>query len=551
MGRQSRRHFIPVVAGAATAPSILRAQPRRPNVIILITDDQGYGDLSLHGNPHLQTPHLDSIGRQGVQFTQFHVNPVCSPTRASLLTGRYYYRTGVVDTFLGRSMMHADETTLAELLRSAGYRTGLFGKWHLGDNYPLRPIDQGFEESLNCTGGGLTQPSDPPGNTYFDPLLRHNGNWERRKGYCTDIFIGAAIEWIERHHKNPFFAYIATNAPHTPLQVDESYVLPFRKLGLDETTAKVYGMVRNLDAAVGRLLGALRRLKLEQDTIVIFLTDNGPQQDRYNAGMRGRKGTVYEGGIRVPFFLRWPRRFAPGVITQLAAHIDVLPTLLEACGIPRPKDVLLDGRSLMPLLEGKTAAWLPRTLFFQWHRGDRPNPHQNAAAMDGRFKLVNGVELYELMADPAEKSDISSRWPELVRTLRQAYERWFADVSATRNFEPPRIFLGTDHENPVTLTRQDWRGPRASWNPDGLGHWEVDVRRGGLFRITLRMAPVAGHAQAVFRLGGAMRSATLAPGAEQLRLEPLELAAGPGRLEAWIDHAGRTSGVHYVDVEKI
>ena len=185
-----------------------------------MTDDQGYGDLSLHGNPHLETPHIDSIGKDGVQFTQFHVNPVCSPTRASLMTGRYYYRTGVVDTFLGRSMMHNDEVTIAELLSGAGYKTGLFGKWHLGDCYPLRSIDQGFDESLNCTGGGLTQPSDPPGNTYFDPMLRHNGKWEKRKGYCTDIFFRAALEFIEANRAQPFFAYIPTNAPHNPLQID-------------------------------------------------------------------------------------------------------------------------------------------------------------------------------------------------------------------------------------------------------------------------------------------------------------------------------------------
>lgn len=534
----------------ATAPGIVRAQPRPPNIIILITDDQGYGDLSIHGNDKLDTPHLDSIGKDGVEFTQFHVNPVCSPTRSSLMTGRYYYRTGVVDTYLGRSMMHPDEVTMAELLRDAGYRTGLFGKWHLGDNYPLRSVDQGFEESLNCTGGGLTQPSDPPGNTYFDPILRHNGKWEKRKGYCTDIFMNAAIEFIEANRSRPFFAYIATNAPHDPLQIEESYVEPFRRKGLAERESKIYGMVKNIDDNAGRLLGKLRQLGLEQDTIVMYLTDNGPQSPRYNAGMRGRKGTVYEGGIRVPFFFKWPRRFQAGAkAPQLAAHVDVLPTVLEACGVRKPQNLKIDGRSLMPLLEGRSN-WPARTLFFQWHRGDRPNAFENAAAHNGRYKLVDGKELYDLQSDPAEKNDIASQNPEMVRKLREEYGRWFADVSATRNFAPPRIHLGTEHEDPVTLTRQDWRGGRAGWDANSIGHWEVDVRRAGKYEITLRFRAARTAGEARFALNGTGVKQAFADGAQEVKVSGVTLAAGPGRLEAEVETGGTTAGVHYVDVKR-
>ncbi len=338
-----------MMAAPLVAPAF--AQGRRPpNVILCISDDQGYGDLSLHGNPHLQTPNLDRIGTEGVQFTQFQVCPVCSPTRSSLMTGRYNYRTGVVDTFLGRSMMYPDEVTLAEVLRTAGYRTGIFGKWHLGDCYPMRAMDQGFDESVVCTGGGLTQPSDPPGNRYHDPMLKVNGRWEKRQGYCTDIFFRETIQFIEKNQRQPFFAYLPTNAPHTPLEIEDAFWKPFAQKGLDEVTAKVYGMCRNLDDNMAKLHESLERLGLVENTILIFMTDNGPQQPRYVAGMRGRKGTVYQGGIRVPFFMRWPARLKPGRIGRIAAHIDVMPTLAEACGAKAPADRKIDGRSLMPLL---------------------------------------------------------------------------------------------------------------------------------------------------------------------------------------------------------
>ena len=295
-------------------------EPRRPNVLLVITDDQGYGDLGLHGNPKIRTPHLDGLARQGIEMEHFHVCPVCSPTRASLLTGRCNYRTGVVDTFLGRSLMHPEEVTLAEMLQGAGYRTGIFGKWHLGDNYPLRAIDQGFQEALVLRGGGIGQPSDPPGgDSYFDPVLQHNGKQEKTRGYCSDVFTDAALGFIERNRDRPFFAYLAFNAPHAPLQVPDSYYQLYKKMNLapgdfpqvghplegkmdPEQTARIYGMVSNIDDNVGRLLAKLDEWKLADSTLVVFLTDNGPQQPRFNAGLRGLKTSVYDGGIRVPCF---------------------------------------------------------------------------------------------------------------------------------------------------------------------------------------------------------------------------------------------------------
>lgn len=320
-----RSLYAPAVAAVsalslcATPGSGLPAQtaPARPNVLLIITDDQGYGDLGVHGNPKIRTPNLDRLARESVQFRSFYVSPVCSPTRASLMTGRYNYRTGVVDTYLGRSLMRAEEVTLAEILAAAGYRTGIFGKWHLGDNYPLRAMDQGFQESLVLNGGGIGQPSDPiGGESYFDPLLRRNGVLVKTKGYVSDVITDAALKFIGENRDRPFFAYLAFNAPHTPLEVPERYRDKYKQMGLSregfpgvkevgghpipqnfdpETTAKIYGMVENIDDNLGRLLRGLDQFKLSDETVVIFLTDNGPQQPRYNAGMFQRKGSTHEG----------------------------------------------------------------------------------------------------------------------------------------------------------------------------------------------------------------------------------------------------------------
>lgn len=422
----------------------------RPNVILIMTDDQGHGDVGFHQNPRIRTPNMDRLAREGVRFEKFHVNPVCSPTRASLMTGRYYYRTGVVDTWLGRSMMFSDEVTVAQMLAAAGYRTGIFGKWHLGDNYPMRAMDKGFQESLVLNGGGLAQPGDAPfevhpDGAYFDPWLRHNGQWVRKKGYITDVVTDAALEFIERKSNQPFFIYLAYNAPHTPLQVPEKYYVRYKDADLKvpqagghpvpkfdpETTARVYAMVECIDDNIGRLLARLDQFKIADNTVVIFLTDNGPQQPRYNSGLLDRKGNTHEGGIRVPFFVRWPGHFQAGrAVDQIAAHIDVLPTLLELCDAKKPAGVKLDGLSLLPLLQGKAANWPDRTLYFQWHRGDAPELNRACAALSQRYKLVQPLgafegkrpaqpvfELYDYAADPLETKNLAAEKPEIVAQM--------------------------------------------------------------------------------------------------------------------------------------
>jgi len=546
---------------------------RRPNIVLIITDDQGFGDLGCHGNDKIKTPNLDRLAKQSVEFTQFYVCPVCAPTRACLMTGRYNFRTGVVDTYLGRAMMYSDEVTMAEMFSADGYHTGIFGKWHLGDNYPMRPTDQGFQESLVHKGGGIGQPSDPPGNKYFDPILQYNNEAKRYKGYCTDIFTDAAIQFIEMNRDKPFFVYLSTNAPHTPLQIGDHYVAPYKSMGLDDTTARVYGMVTNIDDNVGRLLDKLKELNIEDNTIVIFMTDNGPQisrrqSDCYNAGLHGSKGTVYEGGIRVPFFIRLPGVFEAGKkIGFVAAHIDILPTLLDICDVKKSEDVSIDGVSLLPLLVIENVELPNRTLYFQWHRGDEPQLYRSFAARSQRYKLVHPVgagtqssgsylekilanpelELYDMVADPGEKKNIAAEHPDVVAQMRKDYENWFSDVSSTRGYAPPRIPLGTQFENPVILTRQDWRGARG-WSDKDLGYWEIRVTRTSKYAITLRFPVTKIPGEAHFRLGGVHLSQPLEKGISSCIFDSVHLESKEGRLEAWLRLQGESVGVSYVDV---
>lgn len=588
-----------VVLGASGGPLLLPAlwgwvilastgvaageMPTRPNVLLVMTDDQGYGDLGFHGNPRVRTPNLDRLARESARLTSFYVSPVCSPTRASLLTGRYNFRTGVVDTYLGRSLMHPDEVTLAEMLAAAGYRTGIFGKWHLGDNAPLRAIDQGFQEALVIKGGGIGQPSDPPGgSSYFDPVLQHNGQSQKYQGYCSDVFTTATIDFLSSADDRPFFAYLAFNCPHSPYEAPAAELANYRSMSLAtkefpqlgqpthparmspaETLARVYAMVTNIDSNVGRVLSALQARGLDKNTIVVFLTDNGPPQVRFNAGLRGLKGTVYEGGIHVPCFIRWSGQLSPGrVVDRIAAHIDLVPTILEACGIAPPTGARLDGRSLWPLLRsGPDVTWPERTLFFQWHRGDRPEPDRAFAARSQKYKLLRPeppsgsskfppLELYDLEIDPFEQHNLAPEQPAIVARMHMEYLAWFKDVAATRGFEPVRIEIGGQRENPTILTRQDWRGPRAGWGPNDLGSWEVEVAREGRFDLTAHLTPRRFPTVAHVQLRGASREIKLGPDAAECTFPDLPLTAGPGQLEAWVEGNRASAGVLDISVRR-
>ncbi|MCI0719873.1 MAG: arylsulfatase [Acidobacteria bacterium] len=582
---------VGVILAPESAPAQnKRARPefesRRPNILLIITDDQGYGDLGAHGNPKLRTPNLDRLAGESVAFQSFYVSPVCSPTRASLLTGRYNYRTGVVDTYLGRSLMHPDEVTLAEMLATAGYRTGIFGKWHLGDNYPMRAMDQGFQEALTLNGGGIGQPSDPPGGeSYFDPILFGTGKPQETSGYVSDVITSAALSFIEKNRDRPFFTYLAFNAPHTPLEVPEKDHRTYQQMNLKredfpsaghpipqnfdpETTARIYGMVENIDQNVGRLLQKLDELKLSEHTIVIFLTDNGPQQPRYNAGMFQRKGSTHEGGIRVPCFVRWAGKFAAGrKVDRVAAHIDVTPTLLEICAVTKPVGVKFDGVSLLRLLKGEPASWHERTLFFQWHRGDVPERYRAFAARSQTYKLVQPkgsgegqtpmawqpvFKLYDMMRDPLEMHDVAATQPEVVARMKRDYDEWFKDVTSGRDYaSPSRILLGASQANPVRLTRQDWRGPQAGWTPRSLGHWEVDVTQLGMYEITARLNEIDKPAVVHFALGQVKMKQEVPSKATRVVFNNVRLPSGAGRLECAVEQTGVKTGVRDVEIKRI
>jgi len=563
MNKQSRRQFLAAAGAFAAAGCATYTVPgraaraaeatRRPNILLIMTDDQGYGDVSAHGNPHLKTPNLDRLRGEGVRFERFYVCPVCAPTRAALMTGRYNYRTRAIDTYVGRAMMDPEEVTAAELLGAAGYRTGIFGKWHLGDNYPMRACDKGFQESLVHRGGGLVQPSDWPGNTYFSPTLSRNGKDWKSDGYCTDVFTDAAIDFMAEKSDKPFFCYLPTNAPHTPLEIDDKWADPFRKAGLEENLARVYGMVANFDWNVGRILDKLDELGIAENTLIVFITDNGPQMGghmsrRYNAGMRGAKGTVYEGGIRVPSFWRWPAALEAGKrVDTMAAHIDILPTLLEVAGVGVPGN--LDGRSLRPLLLQDDPQWPGRYYFTQWHRGDVPEPFRACAVVSQRYKLVNGEELYDLIEDPQEKNDLAEEKPEIVANMRKAYENWFADVSATRGYDPPRIYVGTPHENPVVLTRQDWRGVEG-WRGEVCGFWLLNITDPGPYDVTVTFDPLDKPTTVGFELAGAKQELPAEKGADQVVFKNLTLKTGPARLDTWLTRNNKKEGAWQVYVRE-
>lgn len=479
----SRRHFMKTatlgLAGTLAAsclgaraqgvpqrtPAPAAARAPRPNIVVFLADDLGFGDLACHGNPTVKTPQLDAFARDAVELTRFHVSPVCSPTRASLMTGRYNFRTGVADVFGKATIMDPAETTLAEALRAAGYATGLFGKWHLGDDPEHSPNAQGFGEALTFPGPAM------PAKNYFDPVLRHNNKPEKYRGYCLDVFTDAALAFIKAHRNRPFFCYLPSNLIHTPLAVAPELTAEYDSAGLGESTAKIYGMIRNVDNNFGRVRAALRELGLEDNTLLIFFSDNGPCSgskpfDRHMAGLRGLKGTVYENGIRTPCFARWPAGFAGAKkMERLAGHIDLLPTILEACGAPPPAGVKLDGRSLLPLLKNPAAPWPERTLFFQWDSGQVPRRGHAWTAVTERWKLVQPTgmdspqqqhirdsyarlcelqgrrenssiegparcELYDVAADPGETRDLAAVHPEIVGKMKKEYEAWFDEVCA-------------------------------------------------------------------------------------------------------------------------
>jgi len=458
----------------------------RPNIILIITDDQGMGDLSCTGNPNLKTPNLDRIHGQGARFTDFHVSPSCSPTRAALMSGRHEFEVGVTHTIRQRERLAPGVVTLAEALRHAGYATGLFGKWHLGDEQAYLPQQRGFDEVLMHGSGGIGQfiygdfkeNSETP---YFDNVLLHNDTVVRTKGYCTDLFFRAAMAWINRQRaaKKTFFAYIPLNAPHDPMIAPEEYTKRFLDLGFDQESAARYGMIENIDHNVGLLLADLESRSMLKDTLVVFMTDNGmgmrpgtihgKKFTPFNAGLKGGKVSPDEGGTRVPSFWMWKGHFAEGIdIPALAAHIDLYRTFCDLAGAEIPPSPLQPGgRSLVPLLENPKADWPDRTLIThvgRWNPGQREkSKNSRCAVRTSRWRLVNNTELYDIPADRGQTKDVAAEHPEVVADLRKQYDAWWKTLPPFLvNEDLPDLKPG---EFPIQKLR-NIQGELPLWEPD-------------------------------------------------------------------------------------
>jgi len=502
----SRRGLLKRASVAAVGASgIARAieeKAQRPNVVLIMTDDQGWGDVRSHGNDKIDTPVMDRLAASGARFDRFFVCPLCAPTRASLLTGRYHLRTGTHGVTGGKEIMRAEEVTVAEVLKRAGYVTGCFGKWHNGAYWPHHPNGQGFDEFYGFCAGHW--------NNYFDTTLDHNGKEVRSSGYITDVLTDAAIAFIRRHRDRPFFAYVPYNAPHSPFQVPDRYWDKYKTRGLDEKTASVYAMCENIDGNLGRILEALDELKLAERTMVIFLTDNGPNGRRFNGEMAGAKGSNQEGGTRVPCFVRWPGHVRAGtVIRQIAAHIDLLPTIAAIAGVARPKTLPLDGVSLLPLLTATANDWPDRMLFEKGAvRTQRWRLQMPRTGRKARPNAKPRTKLYDMIADPGQKRDVAAKHADVAEKLAKAYRAWYADVSKGIQGMPPPLPVGHEKAPDVTLLAPECkmtgkvrfkqgRGWANDWitnwtSTDDRVAWDLDVVHGGRYEVTLMYTCPAG-----------------------------------------------------------
>ncbi len=585
----------------------------RPNVILIMTDDQGYGDLACHGNPHIKTPNLDQLHSQSIRLTNFHVGTTCAPTRAGLMTGRNCNRAGVWHTIAGRSQLRANEVTMANVFSSNDYQTAMFGKWHLGDNYPFSPHFRGFDEVLYHGGGGVVQGPDFWDNDYFDDTYFRNGQPEPQTGYCTDVWFDNAIQFMEKNRTKPFFCYIATNAPHGPFYVDSSYIKPYQ--GNDAIpNHNFYGMITNFDENMGRLMKKLDDLDIAENTILIYLTDNGTaagvdlDQDGFpvkgfNVGMRGRKGSQYEGGHRVPLFIRWPKAGIAGGkdISTLTAHVDILPTLIDWLNLSASADLKFDGTSLTTLLEGndEDPKWQERILITDTQRAETPVKWKKSATMMDQWRLINQDELYNLNTDPGQKENIAAQHPKIVEKLQAGYERWWNELEPTFA-APTRTVFGSSAAPEVVLYSHDWHeaekntgepnvdragGHMVPWNHRQIragqlvnGYWEVAFEQAGNYQFELRRWPreadqaingglpplaavdggkevLAGKAlqisKASIKVGDQEISKDVGT-ADKAAIFEMEVEAGPTQIKSTFEGPGATKlGAYYVYVSKL
>ncbi len=483
----------------------------QPNIVFVITDDQGYGDLSCHGNPILKTPNLDKLHAVSLRLTDYHVSPTCTPTRAALMTGRYTNRTGAWHTIMGRSLLRTNEVTIADYLTKAGYVTGIFGKWHLGDSYPYQPEYRGFQKTYTHGGGGVGQTPDVWDNSYFNDTYYEDGELVKAEGFCTDIFFNEAIEFIEEQHKakKPFFAYIATNAPHGPFHAPQKYIDMYKDQKGD--VAPFFGMIANIDDNVGKLRNKLSEIGAADNTLFIYTTDNGTVRGGkiHNAGMSGGKGKNTEGGHRVPFFMHWPKKgWTEGRdIPQLTAHIDILPTVADLCGFEIDGKLPVDGLSLTPLLQKEqTANWKDRVIVTDSQRIVNPKKWKDSSTMTQDWRLLNGKKLYQLSKDPGQKKNVAKEHPERVKAMREGYEAWWDSMKDSFSEGAP-FHLG-NNPKPLSLTAHDLVGTggtaSVAWNQghiregkltgvneDGAAYWQLKVTKAGKYNFKLSRYPLS------------------------------------------------------------
>ena len=566
--------LIPVffVAGMLLGPAGGHAA-ERPNIVLVIADDQGYGDLGHTGNPVVKTPQIDALAAESTSLTDYHVAPTCSPTRAALLTGHWTDRTGVWHTINGRSMLRENEVTLGQLLKDNGYATGMFGKWHLGDNYPYRPEDRDSTEVYRHGGGGVGQTPDLWDNAYFDGHYFHNGEIVPAAGFCTDVFFRQANRFIRQQAAagQPFFAYISTNAPHGPLHCPQAYL--DRYADQPAAIAAFYGMITNIDDNLGATRKLLADLGISENTLFIFTTDNGTAtgQKIFNAGMRGKKGSEYDGGHRVPFIAHWPaagwnRQY---VCDRLCHAVDVVPTLVELAGGQRPADLRWDGVSIRSLLDpaADTANWPDRMLVTDSQRVRDPIKWKQTAVMSQRWRLVNGKELFDISADPGQRTNVAANHPEQVARMTAFYDRWWAELEPTFA-QTTEIYLGHPDAAVVSLTCHDWISERYSpWNQHLVraaqgslrsgkagkppakparheAHWAVKVVTAGKYVVEARRwpneadRPIAAGLPAGDAVPGASRAFRETPGvaleveSASLRIDGRDLETAPVAADA-------------------
>jgi len=549
--------LLVIVAGVSVGQDAGAAE--RPNVLLVLTDDQGYGDLSCHGNPVLGTPNLDKLYASSIRFTDHHVAPMCTPTRGELMTGMQAFRNGAVFVCQGKSMIRRGIPTMADLFRAGGYATGHFGKWHLGDNSPYRPQDRGFEETVHHGAWGITSLADHWMNDYYDDVYEHNGKREPYRGYCTDVWFDEAMRWMARQQesKRPFFCYLPTNVPHWPHLVDRKYI--------DRCRGNAFlGMIAQFDENMGRLEEFLRDRGLRENTILIFMTDNGTSVGHkiFNAGMRGHKTEYYEGGHRVPFFLRWPAAGLdkPRDVDELTHSTDLLPTLVDLCRLEKPARARFDGLSLVPLIQGKTDKLPDRKLVIQYRDLARPG-----VVLWKKWRLVHGRELYDLATDPGQKTDVADKHPDVARAMQEHYTRWREEVAPAE--EPVNaISVGVATEPVTFLSSANWIGSYAdSWHnlrggPKN-GHWDLQVEESGEYEIALygwprgsgaamnaRFKGLAGRAVIEARLKIGDREMTKRTSPDAISVD-LTIALNRGdrlRLQSWFyNETGKDLGGSY------